>query len=252
MPASTLTQLRASPFRLTTSSGSNEQPPLLHRKIHIIPSKEIFSTLSEPFPIARLPDELRQVIYTHYFASLPTQNITCLNVRLPHHFLTPLALSSPFLAFDLTQNLFYRHATFSFSCPEALKAFSTTLASESPSPEIESAPAKMVGANPQQGKLSKQVGKRKDVRKIKILYGRYDQPTRDWVFLLTTSFPSLSEVTFSIDCEKGRLGIGDRCFGNWWGCVKDAIREELGGGARRRVRLRVEDRVCGVVEVVSV
>lgn len=110
----------------------------------------------------------------------------------------------------------------------------------------------MAGTTPQEGEPSKQLDKRKDIRKVKILYGRYDQPTHDWAFLLTTSSPSLSEVTFSVDREKGGLSVGDRCFGNWWGCVKDAVREGLGGGARRRVLLRVEDRAWCVVEAVSV
>lgn len=121
MPASTFTQLMASTFRLTTFNSNEELPPLLHGKTYLNPSQKPSPAPSEPFPIAQLPCELRRLIYTHYFASLPTQNMICSNARLPRRSLTSLALSSPFLAFDPAQNLVYHHATFSFSCPEALK-----------------------------------------------------------------------------------------------------------------------------------
>ena len=145
-------------------------------------------TLRELSPISQLPYELRQLIYTHYFANLPTQDITCSHARLPHHSVTPLALSSSFLEIDPASNFLYRNAMFSFSCPEALKTFSKTLFSDS-------------------GNIDK-----KELRKAKVLYGRYDQPTRDWVYLLTFNFPQLEELTSSVDTEKGGFGVEYGCL----------------------------------------
>jgi len=71
------------------------------------------------------------------------------------------------------------------------------------------------------------------------------------VFLLTSNFPSLEEITFSVDREKGGLPVGHRCFGNWWGCVRDAVREAY-ADSKREVSLRVEDGEWGLVEVVNV
>jgi hypothetical protein len=148
MYSSTFTQLVSSPFRLTTSK--DEQPPPLCERIYTNDPKSqtmISPNPSEPFPIAQLPYELRQLIYTHCFASLPTRNITCSNARLPHNSLTPLALASQFLKSDPIPNLYYRHTRFSFSCPGALKTFSKTLSSYSEN------------------------DRRKDVRKVTIMSG---------------------------------------------------------------------------------
>ena len=234
MSSSTSTQLMSSPFRLATVSVST--PPIYERiRLDDCKANPKASPGSlEAFPIAQLPYELRQLIYTYYFASLSTQEVTCPSAGLPHphHSLTPLAQSSPFLECDPVPKQFYRNATFSFSCPEALKSFSTALSS-----------------------AAKNVDGRKDVRKVKIVYGRYSQPTRDWVFLLTSNFPWLEEVTFAMDGEKSEFGAGHGCFGNWWGCVRDAVREGLScapgvGGRKGAVTLRVEDGEWGVVEVV--
>jgi hypothetical protein len=233
--SSTFTQLLSSPFRLTTLN--DKKPPILHERIYLNNSNvqtKASPTLREPFPIAQLPYELRQLIYSHYFASLPAQDITCSNARLPHHSVIPLALSSPFLEFDPASNLLYRNTTFSFSCPEALKTFSKTLSSGSGN-----------------------VDKKKEVRKVKVLYGRYDQPTRDWVYLLTSNFPQLEEVTFLVDTEKSGFDVELGCFGNWWGCVRNAVREGLScipgiGGRKGMLTLRVEDGEWGVVEVIRV
>jgi hypothetical protein len=190
------------------------------------------SSPSKPFPIARLPYELRQLIYTYYHLSRPAVQITCSNTFLPHHLLTPLSLASPFLAFDPSPVLFYKHSKFSLSCPQALKAFSST--------------------NP----FSQSAGRQ--VRKVKILYGRYDQPCRDWVYLLTSCFERLERVSFAVDRERGGVGAGHCCFANWWRCVRDAVREGLcspGNGkeglgrGERKVLLRVEDGEWGVEEV---
>ena len=95
---------------------------------------------------------------------------------------------------------------------------------------------------------------RKDVRKVKVLYGRYDRPTRDWVYLLTSSFETLEEMTFAVDKERGGLGVRHVVFGSWWGCVEDAVREGLysdpARNGRRNMRLRVEDGEWGMEEVV--
>lgn len=86
------------------------------------------------------------------------------------------------------------------------------------------------------------------------MYGRYDQPTRDWVYLLTSNFEELEEMTFAVDKDSGGLGMGHMCFGNWWGCVRDAVREGLHPDSRdrekRRVVLRVEDGEWGIEEVI--
>ena len=91
-----------------------------------------------------------------------------------------------------------------------------------------------------------------------MLYGRYSQPTRDWVYLLTENFPGLEEGTFAIDRKRGGMEPEHMCFGNWWGCVRDAVREGLGyasgereGRGKRVVRLRVEDGDWGVEEMIS-
>jgi hypothetical protein len=66
-------------------------------------------------------------------------------------------------------------------------------------------------------------------------------------------FERLEEVAFEL--ERERCGLN---FGNWWGCVRDAVREGLssqtseGKGEVRRKRkglkLRVEDGEWGVCE----
>jgi hypothetical protein len=229
MASATFTHVLAGPSRVAKSKGE----ALLHDQPSLNPAEEDImapSVPSKPFSIAQLPYELRQLIYMRFFSSLPTQDITCSNARLTHHSLTCLALSSPFLALDASKTLFYRNATFSFNCPEALKTFAKTIVSEC-HPEVSD--------------------RRNDIRKVKILYGRYDQPTRDWVYLLASNFEGLEEVTFSVDRVKEGFGIGHMCFGNWWGCVRDAVREGLVGDSKRKeVVLRVEDGEWGVVEVV--
>ena len=76
------------------------------------------------------------------------------------------------------------------------------------------------------------------MRKIKIIYGKDDCPTRDWVFLINSCFLRLDEITFSI--EKGTCDLE---FGSWWECVREAVREGLcerrGTGKGRWLVLRV-------------
>jgi hypothetical protein len=216
MPSTTFTHLITSPSRLCLSTP---QPAPDN------PVKDTISVPKKSFPISDLPYEIRQLIYTFYFASLPTQNITCINGRLPLHTLTPLCLASPFLASDPAPSLFYKHTEFSFSCPTGLKTFAECISDM-----------------------------KQDIRRAKIMYGRYDQPTRDWVYLLTSNFEELEEMTFAVDKDSGGLGMGHMCFGNWWGCVRDAVREGLHPDSRdrekRRVVLRVEDGEWGIEEVI--
>lgn len=102
-------------------------------------------------------------------------------------------------------------------------------------------------------KVAVRSDRRKEVREARIWYGRYDQPTRDWVYLLTSNFEGLEEMTFAVDKEKGGMGAGHICFGNWWGCVRDAVREGLCDREReRRMRLRVQDGEWVIEEVVCV
>jgi hypothetical protein len=233
MASITFTQLIAPRTRLVTSKG---QPGPFD-----IPN-ECLSVLSQPFPIAHLPYELRQLIYTQYFASLPSQNITCSNALFPHHTATALAVASPFLLRDSLPPLFYKHTVFSFSCPEALKTFSRTLFSGS---DLKS----RFGSSERDE--NKEFDKRRDVRRVKVWYGRSGQPTRDWVYLLVSNFDALEEVTFVVDREKDSFGVGQMCFGNWWQCVRDAMREGLISKQNQgKVLLRVEDGGWGVEKVV--
>ena len=216
-------------------AASRNQPELI--------SEPVSTPTNKPFLIFYLPWEIRQQIYTFYFASLPTQSITCPNARLPHHTLTPLFLASPCLALDLSSTFYYRNATFSFLCPEALKIFAKTLGS---SPILSS------GTKPEKDEETKEIrteDRAKDVRKIKILYGRFDQPTRDWLHLLMENFSSVEEVTFSVE-RKGSCRVGQMCFGNWWSCVRDAVREGLApAGKGRKVKMRAEDGEWGIDEI---
>ena len=207
------------------------------------------STILNPFPISQLPYELREQIYIFYIASLPMQSITCSNARRPRHTLMPLYLASPLLLVDFSSTLFYQHATFSFSCPEALKTFAEALCSSSASKsESESEPK--AGSEAEIREIGNE-RRRKDIRKVKIVYGRYGQPSRDWVHLLLENFPLVKEVTFGLEKRKGGCGVGYVCFENWWGCIVDAVREGLASaGRQRRVWLRIEDEQWGMEEVV--
>jgi len=183
------------------------------------PEKTLTTRLTaptNPFPIATLPFELRQLIYTFYIASLPPINITTSKAHLAHDTSTSLSLSSPTL-FSFPPRLFYQNTTFEFSCPQALKDFAAS-ASE-----------------------------KRHVRNVRIRYGRYDGLTRDWVFLLAGNFEGLREVTFVIDGEKER-GMGT--CGKWWGCVRDAFREGVDGG-KGGMRLRVENGECDIEETIA-
>lgn len=71
--------------------------------------------------------------------------------------------------------------------------------------------------------FSREYGRASSVRRIKILYGADQSPTRDWVYLIDSCFENLQEITFSIDRES--FGSG---FGQWWGCMRDACGEGLG------------------------
>lgn len=170
----------------------------------------------QTFPISKLPGELRQQIYEYYFASLPIQKITCDNAQDHHHTLTDLYLSAPFFATDLAPSLFYKHATFSFEEPADIEPFAITIGE-----------------------------RRTDVKKVKVLYGHWDQPSRDWVYLLTSNFGRLEEMTFNVERQSQDMDVGHRCLDKWWWCVKEAIREgmtaEGAGSRKRRMKLTIEN-----------
>jgi hypothetical protein len=120
------------------------------------------------FPIANLPYEIRQLIYVQYLTTLPALSITKDNALLALHTIHPLALAFPFLTHEISPGLFHQNVTFLFSFGEDMKAFAS----------LYSRP--------------------KDVRKVRILYGKDKHPRRDWVFLLSSIFPggALEELTF--------------------------------------------------------
>jgi hypothetical protein len=149
------------------------------------------------FPIANLPYEIRQLIYVQYLTTLPALSITKDNALLALHTIYPLALAFPFLTHEISPALFYQNATFSFSFGEDMKAFAS----------LYSRP--------------------KDVRKVRILYGKDKYPRRDWVFLLSSIFPggTLEELTFVME-EDVKIGWG--CvFRGWFERVEGAVREAL-------------------------
>jgi hypothetical protein len=169
------------------------------------------------FPIARLPYELRQLVYTFYHHSLPPITITKSNTKSPLHQHTNLGLSSPFFAADVSPTLFYQNAVFEFLHGEDMKSFS----------------------------LHYERGR--DVREIEVVYGGGGYFT-DWVYLLQSCFHGLEEIIFGVERDLGgKVEISEaRGFGPWWGCVRDAVREGLRG--RGDVVLRVEDGEWSVCE----
>ncbi len=96
-----------------------------------------------------------------------------------------------------------------------------------------------------------------EVRKVRILYGQYNSvQARDWVYVLMSNFPRVNYVCFGVEGTGLHQRDTHGCFGDWWGCIRDAVREGLSiqseeqGGKGRIVRLRVEDGEWGVEEVV--
>jgi hypothetical protein len=172
---------------------------------------EINPVSSTLFPISNLPQELRNEIYAHYFASLPPLSITPDNVTSAIHNRTNLSLSSPYFESDILPSTFYSNSTFSFSNPKFLRNF-----------------AKGEG--------------RDKVAKVRIEYGTLSRCHRtDWVFLLFQNFEHLREVTFAFDANG--MDRDGSCFKQWLGCVRDAMRE----AANSRVEKRGREKNAGVV-----
>jgi hypothetical protein len=180
-----------------------------------------FTHSVQGFPISHLPPELRHQIYRYYFASLPVVEFTLSDIKSssqcphPHLSNTPLALSSPFFNVDIPISMFYKHATFQFSCPSTLKSFSETASHN------------------------------QHVRHIKVRHGQIGMQSPDWVFALNSAFERLYSVDFAVDNLEN---VGEARFVIWWTCVKDALREsafalEMGTGSVRpgRLLISVED-----------
>ncbi|KAE8442668.1 hypothetical protein EG329_002966 [Mollisiaceae sp. DMI_Dod_QoI] len=188
------------------------------------------------FPLSNLPPELRHEIYAHYFANLPSHYISCATISqynssqrpntpessLPSfHTEFQLYLASIFFTHDIPSWIYYHHATFSFSCPSALKSFT---------------------AHPLAHTY---------VRKIRISYGGIGEQGPDWVYLLLKGFERLEEVVFVVDVEDecGCCGVASERLNHWWGCVGDAFREGMslngkgmkGGKVRLKLETRSED-----------
>ncbi len=172
---------------------------------------------SASFPISDLPSELRNEIYTHYFASLPPLSIIPDDVTSAVHNHIALALSSPYCESDILPSIFYSNTTFSFSNRKILRNF-----------------AKGEG--------------RDRIARVRIEYGTLSRCHRtDWVFLLFPNFEQLREVTFAFDA--GVKEWDGSCFRQWLACVRDAMREaansrvvKRGRGENAGVMLKVE---CG-------
>lgn len=162
-----------------------------------------YPSTTSPFPLQNLPSEIRHEIYAHYFASLPPHHISCsaiANYRQqqrerqkakdlgteasntsssslpPFHTLSPLLLSSPFFTIDIPTFIYYQQTKFSFSCPSALKSFSSSDLTQ------------------------------RFTRKIRIAYGGIGDQGPDWVYLILKAFERLEEVVFIVD-------EGCRCCG---------------------------------------
>ncbi|KAK0119956.1 hypothetical protein ONS95_011380 [Cadophora gregata] len=185
-----------------------------------------------PFPLLSLPLELLHQIVSNYYALLPHLTITQCNHHLPHHALTPLALSNPLLLAILPPSFYYAHATFVFSSPSLLQPFGNHF------------------------------NRSNQVRKIKIWYGTLGplgpgtaareqsendhgkgNGRQDWVFSFLEAFKGLEEVTFVIElgisksfCERSQHM---RVMEGWWGCVRDAVREGIGARPVGRGRKRI-------------
>ena len=82
----------------------------------------------------------------------------------------------------------------------------------------------------------------KDVRKVRILYGKDKHPRRDWVFLLSSIFPggALEELTFVMG-EDVKIDWGC-AFRDWFERVEGAVREALlcRRGEGKELRLGLE------------
>ena len=155
-------------------------------------------------PISDLPSELRNEIYAHYFASLVPLLIGPDNVTSAIHNQTNLCLASPYFESDILPTIFYSYNTFSFSNPKVLRNFAKG-------------------------------GGRDKVAKVRIEYGTLSRCHRtDWVFLLFQNFEHLRAVTFAFDA--GGKDWDGSCFGQWLGCVRDAMREAANSRAVKRGR----------------
>ncbi|KAF8854471.1 hypothetical protein BDZ45DRAFT_676926 [Acephala macrosclerotiorum] len=242
---------------------------------------ECCAATTSPFPLQNLPSEIRHEIYAHYFASLPPHNISCsviskfrqqvkdkqkekdLGIKAsnttnsslpPYHTLNPLQVSSPFFVTDIPTFIYYQQTTFSFSCPSALKSFS----SPSPSPSslsTFSSPLLSFSSSTFDDEKMDEIP-RKHVRKLRINYGGISDQGPDWVYLMLKAFERLEEVVFVVDEGCRCCGLGSERLEHWWGCVRDAFREGYDGGVDEvrmgeGVRLRLETRrgeECSVVK----
>jgi hypothetical protein len=141
-------------------------------------TKKVTPSLENPCPVAYLPYELRQLIYESYIRSLPPVTISKANAACPLHLEHALSQSSPFFVSDIPPSTFHQQTTFAFSCGSALNTFSSSFS------------------------------RRKEVRKIRIEYGKDEVLTRDWVYLLSSCFERLEEVSLSVTRETGVQSLG--------------------------------------------
>jgi hypothetical protein len=178
------------------------------------------------FSISNFPPELRDEIYAHYFASLLPLSITPDNLTTALHNQTDLSLSSPYFKFDIRPALFYSNCTFSFSNPKVLR------------------------------QLARGEGKHR-VAKVRIEYGKLSRCHRtDWVFLLFQNFGNLKEVTFIFEVDG--IDLDASFFGQWWKCVRDAMREasnsrveNISKRKKNGIMLKVESGNWSICEIVG-
>lgn len=206
------------------------------------------SPLPAAFPLLSLPPELLHQIAANYYALLPPLIITKSNHHLPHHALTPLALSSPHLLSVLPRSLYYAHATFLFSSPPLLKPFAEDFNRVEQVRKIKIWYGALGPLGPGTGNAS--TAQRQGESGTGDVEGK-GNGRQDWVFSFLEAFRGLEEVTFVVElgmskgfCERSRHV---KVMEGWWECVRDAVREGWGarvratGKAKRRALvLRVE------------
>jgi PAS domain-containing protein len=176
---------------------------------------------TEGFPISRLPPELRDMVYTHYFHSIPAILITHSSLdswnqdfKLINH--VALALSSFYFTSSIPQSLFFENTTFTFACPFTLRDFSAL------SP------------------LHTQI------RHVRIQYGSIGKQSPDWIFVLNSCLERLESVVFIVGYMEN-VAEGQK-VSVWWDCVRNAMREAILArekwrerGRGKMVMVRVED-----------
>ncbi|KAG4425429.1 hypothetical protein IFR04_001348 [Cadophora malorum] len=197
-----------------------------------------------PFPLLSLPPELLHQIVANYYALLPPLTITKSNHQLPHHALTPLALSSPHLLSILPPSLYYAHATFLFSSPSLLKPFADGFNRVEQVRKIKIWYGALGPLGPGTGTASTARGQEEGCTGDGEEKGNGRQ---DWVFSFLEAFRGLEEVTFVVElgmskgfCERSRHV---RVMEGWWECVRDAVREGWGASASASAQGKAKGRV---------